>query len=144
VPEVIVVGRGPGLLFQGMIPVPEADQTRQVTADKSENAQGLPLSDMGQLVRQERFGDLDTPAEENKTAPDLGLSPTGDEPRDGNETDRRLIHSEKCKVKRERWKGEKTGDRRPRQRRTGDRGRGAGEKTVLSPEYGPGGGNIRA
>jgi hypothetical protein len=88
---------GPGCLFQGMIPVAGADETRQVTADKREYSQGAPLLDMGQLVGQERFGEADSPAEENKAAPDLSPSPTGDEPRDGDEADRWMEHGKKCK-----------------------------------------------
>ena len=62
---------------------------------------------MGQLVGQKRFGEADSPAEENKAAPDLGSSPTGDEPRDGDEADRRMEHGKKCKGESEKCKGEK-------------------------------------
>ena len=91
-PVVVVVCRGPGFQFQGMIVIAILEEIFEVEEHKRDNSQGLPLSDVGQFVGQERFGHFDPPTDENEVSPDLGLSPAGDEPGDNDETDRRLGH----------------------------------------------------
>lgn len=77
----------PGFHLQGVVPIPVADKPFGIVPEETDCPQPLPLLYVGQFVSQEVKGEGHTPPEEDISAPDLCLGPTGKEPGDTDEAD---------------------------------------------------------